>query len=272
MNTPYYLLGLISDVRAYKSRSPALHKAALQAAGLSGDYVPLKLERDNLSQALNSLWRLGFQGLNVTVPYKESLLDQVADLSPEARGIGAINTLVRQKNGFVGHNTDAEGFRLAAASWNGFGRGRVLLVGYGGAARAVLTVLKQSGAVEIVIAGRSGDRAGELAREFGAQGLSSLPNGYECDWLINASAVSAPSEGRQLAEWAATLKISRGLMDLNYGRPRNFWAELAANLEIPFKDGLEMLAHQARASFKLWTGTAPEAEVFINALKKSEPF
>ena len=149
------LFGIISDHRALKSRSPALHNTVMKKIGLDGLYLPLNVAEPRLDAALRGLQALGFTGANVTVPYKEAVIPFLDHLSEEARQIGAVNTIVVEDTRLSGHNTDAAGC-LDALDQSGFDpAGRTALVlGNGGAARAVICALKQSGAGDITVAGR----------------------------------------------------------------------------------------------------------------------
>jgi shikimate dehydrogenase len=264
----HFLLGIISDRRAWRSLSPLMHRAALSGAGLRGDYIALAVNENDLAPAVAGLWALGFSGVNITVPYKQLVIPWLEALSPQAASVGAVNTLVRGKSGFVGHNTDVSGFQRAAGEMPG----SIALVGAGGAARAALAALPNR---RIDLLGRDPGKIRALTRELNAaraQGTGAviahapLPSGFACDWLINATSASSPAESPQLAAWAKTLRPRRGVFDCNYGRADNFWQALAQRAQIPFQDGLNMLAFQARDSFQLWTGMDMPAEIFKQAL------
>ncbi|MDR1396666.1 MAG: shikimate dehydrogenase [Desulfarculales bacterium] len=258
------LLGIISDERAWLSKSPLMHRAALRAAGLKGYYVPLALEEANLTLAVDGLWALGFKGANVTAPYKQIIIPCLESLSRQAKEVGAVNTLVRGERGFVGHNSDVSGFCSAAGALINEGES-IALVGAGGVARAVLAALKNR---QIYLLGRNAARTNNLAAVFGQQIIphSPLPDAFTCGWLINATSVSSPEESREMAAWVQSLRPLQGVIDLNYGRKNNFWRDLAERCHVPFQDGLSMLAFQAKDSFKLWTGLEIEIEVFQRAL------
>jgi shikimate dehydrogenase len=258
------LLGIISDERAWHSQSPLMHRAALRASGLPGYYVPLAVEESNLPQAVSGLWALGFQGANVTVPYKQIIIPYLEELSPQAQAVGAVNTLLRGTRGFAGHNSDVSGFYNAAASLIN-GQDSIALVGTGGAARAVLAALESR---QVYLLGRDVAKTNNLASAFGQRVIARtpLPDNFSCGWLINATSVSSPGESREMAEWAKGLRPRRGVMDLNYGRRDNFWRDLAERCRVPFQDGRAMLAFQAKDSFKLWTGREIKIEIFQQAL------
>ena len=124
------VLGIISDHRAFKSRSPFLHNTVMKNIGLDGLYVPLNVAEPRLEAAVKGLGALGFTGANVTVPYKEAVLPFLDGLSEEARQIGAVNTIVCEEDRLTGHNTDAAGCTDALGR-AGFQSRRVLGTGRG---------------------------------------------------------------------------------------------------------------------------------------------
>src|SRR5690606_37828225 len=150
------------------SLSPVMHDAGFRALGIDARYEAWDVPPEGLPDAVRALRGPGFLGANVTVPHKRAVASLVDDLDPEARAIGAVNTIVKQEGRLVGRNTDAPGF-LAALRETEFepsGR-RCLVLGAGGAARAVTWALVRAGA-EVHVANRSEDRARDLAAELAA--------------------------------------------------------------------------------------------------------
>lgn len=267
---------ILSDHRALKSLSPVMHTAVLKKNGMPGVYVPFAVGPGRLEDAIKGIWALGITGANVTVPYKEAVMPFLTDLSPEAGEIGAVNTLVREGDGFMGHNTDAAGFAEALRRTGKTARGmKATLVGTGGAARAVLYALNTLDVSRITLVGRNASKTHSLAKLAGAEVCSpaDLPERTrDVDLIINASSVSSPTESRELAELTASIRPGRISLvaDLNYGRPDNFWRSLAQRTGAVFMDGLPMLAAQAARSFCLWTGVNATVEDFMEALEASK--
>ena len=268
------LLGIISDQRARHSLSPRMHGAVLQRHGLEGVYLPLAVAPDDLGPALAGLAALGFRGVNVTAPYKQAVIPWLAGLGDQARRAGAVNTIVIRDGRLEGRNTDVEGFARALAGAGDFGPGdRALVLGAGGAARAVVAALGGMG-LRATTAARNLERARALAHDLGGEAawLDDIPGlAPEADLLVNAASVSAPEEAPELAELAGGLRLGkcRLVVDVNYGRSRNIWADLARAHGLAFMDGLPMLAQQARLSFRLWTGIDAPAEEFAAPLEES---
>lgn len=264
---------LISDHRAFLSKSPAMHTRALKSLGLSGLYAPFQVEPERLEDAVRGIRALNIAGANVTVPYKEAVMSFLDGLSETASAIGAVNTIVREEERLIGHNTDAGGFMdaLEAEGYAIRGRG-VWVVGTGGAARAVLFALGTAGADPIVVSGRDREKTAGLAKRFKAHPLPlDVLCGSRIDphVVVNTSSVSSPSEAPELGGILKELRLDSCelVMDINYGRSENMWWDLARANQSRFMDGLSMLAHQARRSFALWTGMDPGAAVFLDSLR-----
>jgi shikimate dehydrogenase len=266
---------ILSDHRAMKSLSPVMHTAVLKKMGIKAAYVPFVVDPAGLEDAIRGLTALNIEGANVTVPHKEAVLPFLDGLSPEAAEIGAVNTLVRAGGKLIGHNTDAAGF-VEALSRSGteIRAANALVVGTGGAAKAILHALKTHHAAKITVAGRNRDRTASLAAWAGAAPcpLDDLPeNARDIDLLINAVSASSPREAPQLASLTEKIEAPgpRLVADLNYGREDNFWRTLADRLGARFMDGLPMLGCQAARSFFLWTGVRAQARDFMDALEES---
>src|SRR5438132_8529468 len=165
------LAGIIGMPVAH-SRSPTLHNFWLNAHGISGAYLPLAVEPARLKDALPGLVALGFRGCNVTMPHKQTAMPLLHRVNETAKRIGAVNTIVVEADGTLsGFNNDGNGFvqslRDAKADWRG-DAGPILLLGAGGASRAVVVALLENGAREIRIANRTADKAQAIAKEFGS--------------------------------------------------------------------------------------------------------
>ncbi|HKY16103.1 MAG TPA: shikimate dehydrogenase, partial [Microthrixaceae bacterium] len=173
------------------SLSPAIHQAAFAATGLDWTFVAFEVPPESLDAAIEGMRALGIAGLSVTMPHKEAVVDLVDELSPAARELGAVNCVADVDGRLVGHNTDGDGL-MAALDAEGVdvaGR-RVVVLGAGGAARAVVRSLALRGAEQVVVVNRSADRAARaaaLAGEAGAVGgVESLSS---ADVVVNATPV-----------------------------------------------------------------------------------
>lgn len=262
---------ILSDERAYRSKSPAMFTTVMQRQGIKGMYVPFKVVPKEIGKALQSLRILNIAGANVTVPYKETVVPYMDVLSEGANVIGAINTIVRNGDELKGYNTNAIGFMdvLDKVGFNPEGKS-ALIFGTGGAARAVAFILNWLRTGEIAVTGRSINKVRQIVKRFGGTGISLDDLGREivADIVINATSVSTPDESVEMAALVAGLKVTgcELVVDLNYNRPLNFWQSMAEANSLRFIDGLLPLAYQARRTFALWTGLQVPPEEFIKAL------
>jgi shikimate dehydrogenase len=266
---------ILSDERAYRAKSPAMFSAVFRRSGIRGAYVPFVVQPQNLGQAIQSLRVLNIAGANVTVPYKEKALPHMDILSEGANIIGAINTIVVNGDQLKGYNTNAIGFMdaLNDAGYQVEGKS-ALIVGTGGAAKAVAFILNWLRTDKIFITGRSDQKAREMVARFGGETIpfSNLnAQSLDVDLLVNATAVSDPDESPELAALTESLNLPRCklVVDLNYGRAQNFWQAMAQRQNIRFMDGLSSLAFQARRTFALWTGTQIPPEEFLATINPS---
>jgi shikimate dehydrogenase len=266
---------IISDQRVFRSKSPAMFRTVLGRTGIQGTYVPFMVDARNIGKALDSLRVLNIAGANITVPFKEQVLPHLDVLSEGANIIGAVNTIVCKGGQLKGYNTNAIGIMdaLNAAGFEIAGK-RALVVGTGGAARAVVFILNWLRAESITVAGRDDIKTRDLADHFSctARPLKSLSDTpVNVDIVVNATAISSADESDQLADLVAGMQINgcQLVFDLNYGRRKNIWQAMAARSDVRFMDGISALAYQARRTFLLWTGQEVPQQEFLAALAAS---
>jgi shikimate dehydrogenase len=248
----------------------------LNRQGINGTYVPFVVKPQDLGQAIQSIRILHMAGANITVPYKEAVIPLLDVLSEGANIIGAVNTIVRDGDRLKGYNTNAIGIMdaLNEAGFEVDGKS-ALVFGTGGAARAVVFILNWLRAANVFVAGRNMDKTKAVINAFGGEPLDMLSiseRSFPVDIVINASSVSSRDESPEMADLLSHLEIPgcELVFDLNYGRPRNCWEELARSRDIRFMDGLSALAYQARRAFALWTGLQVPPEEFLMALHENE--
>lgn len=249
------------------SRSPRLHGHWLERYGIDGAYVPLAVRPEQLPSALAGLAALGFAGCNLTIPHKEAALPLMAGCSEAARAIGAVNTVVVRDGQLFGDNSDGFGFlenlRAGAAGWRG-GAGPAVVLGAGGAARAVIHALLQAGAPEIRLTNRTGERAEELAHGFGGR-VGTVPWDARSEALAGAALLvnttSLGMSGERPLEIALDpLPRTAVVTDIVYSPLETDLLRRAAARGNRTVDGLGMLLHQARPGFAAWFGREPEVD------------
>ena len=262
---------IFSDDRAYHLKSPAIFSAVLKRMGIKASYVPFKVDPQDVGKAIQSLKVLNIAGANVTVPYKEVVVPHMNILSEGANIIGAVNTIVCKGDTLKGYNTNAIGF-MDTLFEEGISMENksALVVGTGGAAKAVIFILNWLRSEMIYVSGRNQGQAEALVERFGGQTipfdqLDQQP--LSVDLVVNATSVSSPDESAETATLAAKIRLTdcELFMDLNYGREQNMWQETAQANGVRFMDGLMPLAYQARRTFALWTGMQVPALEFLEA-------
>jgi shikimate dehydrogenase len=268
----FFILG---DERVLHTKAPEMFSAIMKKAGVKGTYEPFMISPGKLSDAVKEIRLLDIAGANVTTPYKEEIIPYLDDLSEGATIIGSINTIVRKGDKLKGYNTNAIGFMdaLKEAGLDVGGKS-VLVFGTGGAARAVVFILNWVHANPILVTGRSQSKVNAIVKQIGGEAiiLNSLPDRLlPVNLVVNATSVSSPDEAPELAELVNRLQLPNCemVMDLNYGRSRNLWQDMAQNKGIPFMDGLSSLANQAKRTFALWTGIDVKPEVVVTAIQDS---
>jgi shikimate dehydrogenase len=254
------------------SLSPRLHGHWLKRYGIAGYYIPIGLAPEDFEPGLRSLPRLGFRGVNVTIPHKEAALACAASATERATAIGAANTLTFTIEGTIrADNTDGYGFianlRQQAPGWRA-AAGPALVLGSGGSARAIIHALLAEGAPEVRIANRSRGRAEALSAYFG-------PRIVVVDWSDATAAVADAAtivNTTPLGMGGDAVPVDLGaapaaalVADIVYGaEPTPFVAE-ARRLGLATADGLGMLLHQAVPGFEAWFGRRPEVDAELRA-------
>lgn len=263
---------ILGDERVMRSKSPSIFSAVLKRIGIKGAYVPFKVDPDQIGSALQSIRVLNITGANITIPYKEKVIPHLDVLSEGANIIGAINTIVRNGHELKGYNTNAIGF-MDALSESGFDvEGKSALVfGTGGAAKAIVFILNWLRTTSIFVAGRSEKKTLEIVHRFGGEALSFDELGdrtFSVNIVVNTTSVSSPDESPEMKVLLDQLSIKNCelVVDLNYGRSKNFWQDMAQRIGARFMDGLPSLAYQSRRTLALWTGIQVPPEEFIKAL------
>lgn len=263
------------------SRSPAMHNAALQAAGLDVVYVPLPVDPANIGEAVRGLRALGFRGSNVTIPHKQTVIEYLDRLTDEAKVIGAVNTIRVEADGsMTGHNTDCYGAVGALRQDGGEVAGRtVVILGAGGAGRAVAAGCAFAGARRVVLLNRTVERAREVVAELRAK----LPD--RCEWLAGGLGKDALPESIWAEVSAVFQTTSVGMNDFGeipldanvLPSGCHVLESVYSPLNTPFllqcrarglriTDGLAMLLEQGALSFEFWFGIAPDRRAMRRAL------
>lgn len=250
------------------SKSPRLHKHWLARYGIAGDYVPLHVTDDDLPQVIRALPKMGFVGVNITIPHKVSVLTLADQVSDRATLIGAANTLIFRADGKIhADNTDGYGFlanlRQGAPGWQP-NAGPAAVFGAGGAARAVIASLIEAGTTEILLSNRTRPKAEALKHDFGSR--ITVVDWVQAGNMIEdvATVINTTSLGMTgAADFRVPLDGLRAGMvvtDLVYTPLRTRLLQAADAAGCTTVDGLGMLLHQAVPAFERWFGQRPEVD------------
>ena len=263
--------------------SPAMHEAAFRKLGIDAHYVVLELVPAALKKLMSRSAKISLSGFNVTVPYKETVMRYLGKVRPEARAIGAVNTVYREGKRWVGTNTDMEGFLMALMKDGGFrpsGK-RAVILGAGGAARAVVYGLSKERAREIVIADCFPEKARKILDDMKRlfprvhyhAALAGTPEVKEAvqkaDVIMNATPLGLkPQDPRVVPEaWIPKAGARRKFfMDLVYNPAQTPFLKSAKKKGHRTLNGLGMLLYQGARAFEYWTGRKAPVEVMRQAL------
>jgi len=268
------LFGVLGDPVDH-SLSPVMHNAAFSACELPYLYLRFRVASDLLPQALAEARQLDMGGLNLTVPLKEVALGLLDDLTPEARRIGAVNTIVFDHGRLHGDNTDARGFLRSLDGRVALADAHVVLIGAGGSARAVGTALATCGCTHVTIANRTLARAADLARALEEHGslrtsvatLDALEDGIglsDVRLVVNTTSTGLASDPIAVRHGATPHDCI--FMDLVYGHQPTPFLRAAARGRRRTIDGSGMLLHQGALAFEAWTGRPAPLDAMRRAL------
>ncbi len=266
-----------------------MQEAAFESCKIKAFYLALELSPSHFRKVMRSLsTRIALQGFNVTVPYKEAVIPFLDGLTKEARLIGAVNTVFRKGNRWLGANTDASGFLDSLkvdARFHPQGK-NILVLGAGGSARAVVYALASRGARQIQIANRHPLRAGKMVRDFKShfrltrfQALhldrDPLKKAVsEADLIVNATSVGLHPKDGSLLPPSLVRRRKRGVRkavfyDLIYRPSKTAFLQLAKSRGHQAVNGLGMLAAQGARSFEVWTGKNAPLSVMRKVLTQT---
>ena len=266
------VVGVIGDPVTH-SLSPLLHNTAFGALGLDWVSVGFPVRHGDGPAAVEGLRALGVRGLSVTMPHKAAVAGAVDELTPVAEELGAVNCVRWVGDRLVGDNTDGAGFLESLRRGVGFDPAdrRCLVVGAGGAARAVVLALAGAGAAEVVVVNRTPERAETAAALAGGRGRSgTAEDAARADLVVEATpaGMDGLDEVAPLVD-AGSLRPGQVAVDLVYHPPTTPWLAAAAAAGATTLGGLGMLVHQAAAQLQLWTGTAPPVAAMWDAARRA---
>ena len=261
--------------------SPVMHNASMREIGYDGIYLALDVHPDDLLDVIPALAKMGFGGVNLTVPHKEIAFHGLEHLDESARLFGAANTVAFTEDGPVGYNTDGYGFLCALEE--AFGRkvegDAVFILGCGGAGRAVALQCAVAGARKLVLSDIDAPRVRRLREEIArvapevetAEALCDCEKpaaARACDLVVQASPVGMNADDPSLLPPEAFREGQR-VFDLIYMYPETAFLSTARRSGARIANGLGMLLHQGARAFEIWTGEKPSVSAMRRALEKA---
>ncbi len=272
------LLGVMGDPVEH-SLSPVMHNAAIQSLGVDYVYVPFPIKAEELATAIAGLAAIGIIGFNVTIPHKQAIIPLLADITSTARLVGAVNTVWHTAAGWQGTNTDIAGFvaplKDFKRNWQNI---TPIILGCGGAARAVVVGLAQMGCHEIHVLGRDLDKLEQFQQSWANSSLTDSINVHSwtelphlvsmAELIVNTTPVGMPHQSDRTpvsAELLAKLPANAIAYDLIYTPNPTQFLKDARQQGATIIDGLEMLVQQGAAALQLWL----EQPVPIDTMRQS---
>jgi shikimate dehydrogenase len=256
--------------------SPEMHNAALKKLGMDACYVPFAVKPERLRDALKAVLPLGLCGLNITVPHKEQVISFLDELSEEARLINAVNTIEVRGGKLIGHNTDGRGFLRSLkvdAGFNPKGK-KFLIIGSGGAARAVGFSLALAGAGRIVLhdvdSGKADALVSDIRQKVGTESESISKDAivsyaFDADCLINTTPLGLKKTDILPIQKEHILE-KHLVYDLVYNPPETALLKAAKARGAKRFSGLGMLLYQGVVAFEIWTGRKAPVQIMKHAL------
>ena len=253
------------------SLSPAIHRAAFDAAGVDWTYVAFDVAPGRGAEAVDAMRVLGLAGLSVTMPHKHDVAAAVDRLDPAAEALGSVNTVSWDGDELVGSSTDGAGFVSSIAEEGVRIVGAdVAVIGAGGAARSVVDELGRAGAASVRIVNRTVERAESACRLAAVASVGSADDIAGAHIVVNASSVGmgvdpASATADQLPCDTALLHAEQIVVDLVYHPLQTAWLHRAEQAGARTIDGLGMLIHQAALQQQAWLGERPDVDVMRRA-------
>ncbi len=258
-----------------------MQEAGFRAAGLNWRYLTIEVGPSDLAAAVQGVRAFGMRGINLTIPHKVAVIQHLDGLSDEARIIGAVNTVVREGDKLIGANTDGKGFLRGIETDGGMDVGgkRVVVLGAGGAARAVATELILAGASDLLVVNRSLDRAGAMVADLARNTsgpvrfepwVGSFAVSGDVDLLVNATSIGLyPDVDAAPDVNFSGAKPDMLVADAVFNPPETKFLAAAREYSLPTLDGLSMLVYQGVIAFQMWTGQDPDEAVMKKALAEA---
>ena len=259
----------------------AMQEAAFRALGLNWRYLTMEVPPAKLRDAISGIRAIGMQGVNLTIPHKVAVMEHLDEIAPDAAIVGAVNTVRREGDRLIGENTDGKGFLRGVRADAGVDprNKRVVVLGAGGAARAIVTELALAGASDVLVVNRSVDRGEKMTSDLASKTKAAIrfepwrgtyPVPGDTDILVNATSIGLYPDVDAMPP--VDLRGARpGMLvgDVVFNPPVTPLLRTARQQGLPILDGLAMLVYQGVIGFELWTGQRAPESVMKEALARA---
>ncbi|PFA64477.1 shikimate dehydrogenase [Bacillus sp. AFS015802] len=268
------LYGVIGDPIAH-SMSPLMHNSVFKDSGMDAEYVKFHVKKEQLSEAISGIKALGIQGVNVTVPHKEHVMPLLDGIDPLAEAIGAVNTIVNENGKLIGYNTDGLGFveGLKKVAGDRLEDKSMLIIGAGGAAKAIYYTLASSGVKTIDVTNRTPGRAENMmeACPFELHSsyltLAAAENAlHQYDVIIQTTSIGMFPHMEDSPLKINRLKAGSIVSDIIYNPLETALLKQAKQKGALTQNGLDMFVFQGALSFEKWTGIFPSYSIMKNTV------
>ncbi|MCA1063480.1 shikimate dehydrogenase [Rossellomorea aquimaris] len=268
------LYGVIGDPIAH-SMSPLMHNSAFRECGIDASYVKFHVKKEELSEAIGGIKALGIKGVNVTVPHKEHVMPLLDEIDPLAEAIGAVNTIVNENGKLIGYNTDGLGFveGLKNIAGDNLENKTMLVIGAGGAARAIYYSLASLGVKQVDVTNRTAQRAEKMIEGCSfnidsdflpLQSAESMLNQY--DVIIQTTSMGMYPRVEEVPLKIPHLKMGSIVSDIIYNPLETELLKQAKQKGALTQNGLDMFVYQGALSFEKWTGIFPSYSTMKNTV------
>ncbi|MBO6524504.1 MAG: shikimate dehydrogenase [Balneolaceae bacterium] len=252
--SPHYLL--IGNPVSH-SVSPLMHNSALTQHGINAEYHAVAVSMSEIPALVAHFNNSNFLGANITIPHKENFTEVMDELTPEAREIGAINTVIKQENKLIGHNTDAYGFQVPLEEFSdAIERDRAIIFGSGGATKAIVYALHDLGFEEVIMVSRRPERYSDFDDMITCSYDAWTEYADDANLIINATPLGMipNTDASPIKESERELLEGKLCYDIVYNPKETKFLKQAISAGGIAIGGIDMLIHQGAKSFQLWTG------------------
>ncbi|WLD92155.1 shikimate dehydrogenase [Alkalihalobacillus sp. AL-G] len=247
--------------------SPDIHNASFKALGIKARYESIRISKENLLEGVRTLTDKGFKGFNVTIPHKVEMVQIVDEIDPLAKKIGAINTVGVENGKLIGYNTDGPGFLKGLQQFykQDLLKANVLIIGAGGAARAIVMTLVSNGVSRLTVANRTIEKASNLFVNCEQKGQALTINEAEAcleqfDLIINTTPIGMEPNKDKMPILLENAKQKTYVCDIIYNPLQTNLLTKALEKGCHVQNGVPMFVYQAAMSFEYWTGRKPDLE------------